>query len=97
MPRIARRPSLAALLPAALLPAALLLVAAMPVRAASITADSIIDRESARQAALEQVPRGATVTGSRCQEIGVGGMDNPRYRCTVEFRPAGSAPVAPGP
>jgi hypothetical protein len=29
------------------------------------------------------------VTGSRCQEINVGGIDNPRYRCTVEYRPAG--------
>ncbi len=41
---------------------------------------------------MQQVPRGATVTGTRCQEIGVGGMDNPRYRCTVEFRPAAAAP-----
>jgi hypothetical protein len=73
--------------------AALLLVAATPVRAGSVTADSIIDRESARQAALEQVPRGATTTGSRCQEIGVGGMDNPRYRCTVEYRPAEKTPT----
>jgi hypothetical protein len=38
------------------------------------------------------VPRGATITGTRCQEIGVGGMDNPRYRCTVDYRPAGVAP-----
>jgi hypothetical protein len=76
-----------------LLLAALLLAAPMRVRAGSVTADSIIDQESARQAALEQVPRGATVTGSRCQEIGVGGMDNPRYRCTVDYQPVGTPPV----
>lgn len=67
----------------------LLLLSAAPAQAGSVTADSILDQEGARQAALEQVPRGATVTGSRCQEIDVGGIDNPRYRCTVEYRPAG--------
>lgn len=71
---------------------ALLLATTLPVQAGSVTADSIFDREAARQAALEQVPRGATVTGSRCQEIGVGGMDNSRYRCTVEYQPAQAAP-----
>lgn len=70
--------------------ATVLLVSAAPALAASVTADSILDQEGARQAAMEQVPRGATVTGSRCQEIGVGGMDNPRYRCSVEYQPAGS-------
>lgn len=69
----------------------LLLLSAAPALAGSVTADSILDQEGARQAAMEQVPRGATVTGSRCQEIGVGGIDNPRYRCTVEYRPAGEA------
>jgi hypothetical protein len=71
--------------------ASLLLLAALsgpPAGAESVTADSILDQEGAKQAAMDQVPRGATVTGSRCQEIGVGGMDNPRYRCTVEYRPA---------
>jgi hypothetical protein len=76
---------------------ALALATAMPVRAGSVTADSIIDREGARQAAMEQVPRGATVTGSRCQEIGVGGMDNPRYRCTIDYQPAGAAPAPAAP
>ncbi|MFM7265372.1 MAG: hypothetical protein ACKOZW_07240 [Cyanobium sp.] len=71
--------------------AALLLLSAPPTLAGSVTADSIVDQEGARQAALEQVPRGATVTGSRCQEIGVGGLDNPRYRCTVEYQPSPSA------
>lgn len=70
--------------------ASVLLVGAPPALAASVTADSIVDQEGARQAALEQVPRGATVTGSRCQEINVGGIDNPRYRCTVDYLPAGS-------
>jgi hypothetical protein len=69
----------------------LLLLAVLPgspALAGSVTADSILDREGARQAAMEQVPRGATITGSRCQEIGVGGMDNPRYRCTIDYLPA---------
>ncbi len=70
----------------------LLLLSVLPARAGSVTADSIQDLEGARAAALEQVPRGATITGTRCQEIGVGGMDNPRYRCTVDYRPAGVAP-----
>jgi hypothetical protein len=69
----------------------MLLLSATPALAGSVTADSILDQEGARQAAMEQMPRGATVTGSRCQEIGVGGIDNPRYRCTVEYRPAGVA------
>lgn len=72
----------------------LLLVGAAPALANSVTADSILDQEGAKQAALDQLPRGATVTGSRCQEIGVGGMDNPRYRCTVEYQPA-AAPAQP--
>jgi len=76
----------------------LLLLPALPVlpaRAGSVTADSIQDLEGARAAALEQVPRGATITGTRCQEIGVGGMDNPRYRCTVDYQPAGATPPGP--
>jgi hypothetical protein len=60
----------------------------LPAHAGSVTADSILDQEGAKQAAMEQVPRGATITGSRCQEIGVGGMDNPRYRCTIDYLPA---------
>jgi hypothetical protein len=76
-----------------LLAASLLLI--LPAQAGSVTADSILDSEGARQAAMEQVPRGATVTGTRCQEIGVGGMDNPRYRCTVDYQPAGATPPGP--
>jgi len=77
---------------ALLIAAALLILPSLPAHGESVTADSILDREGARQAAMEQLPRGATVTGSRCQEIGVGGMDNPRYRCTVDYKPAGAAP-----
>jgi hypothetical protein len=83
---------LAPTLPALLGAAALLLLSSFPAHGESVTADSIWDQEGARQAAMEQLPRGATVTGSRCQEIGVGGMDNPRYRCTVDYQPAGAPP-----
>ncbi len=79
-------------LPALLIAAVLLILPSLPARGESVTADSILDQEGARQAAMEQLPRGATVTGSRCQEIGVGGMDNTRYRCTVDYQPAGTAP-----
>ncbi|CAK6696367.1 hypothetical protein VB734_13165 [Synechococcus sp. BA-124 BA4] len=63
---------------------AVLLLGALPVRAGSVTADSIIDQESALQEATGQVPEGATVTGSRCQQIVMPG-DSFRYRCSVEF------------
>ncbi len=79
-------------LPVLLGAAALLIVPFLPAHGESVTADSIWDQEGARQAAMEQVPRGATVTGTSCQEIGVGGMDNSRYRCTVDYQPAGAAP-----
>ncbi|MCT0219993.1 hypothetical protein KQ304_13505 [Synechococcus sp. CS-1329] len=64
--------------------AATLLLAGLPASAGSATADSIIDRENALQEATRQVPEGATVTGSRCQEIVMPG-DSFRYRCSVEF------------
>ena len=79
-------------LPGLLIAAVLLILPSLPAQGESVTADSILDQEGARQAAMEQLPRGATVTGSRCQEIGVGGMDNTRYRCTVDYQPAGTAP-----
>ncbi len=63
-----------------------------PGRAGSVSADSIWDRSSALQRALQQVPAGATVTGRRCEEIGV--RDSFRYRCWVEFSPAPPAPAA---
>ena len=75
----------------------LLLLSAAPALAGSVTADSILDQEGARQAAMEQMPRGATMTGSRCQEIGVGGIDNPRYRCTVRFSPGAASPGTASP
>ncbi|MCP9916177.1 hypothetical protein [Cyanobium sp. ATX 6F1] len=62
-----------------------------PALAGSVTADSVWDRTNATQRAMQQVPAGATVTTTRCQEISVG-MDNSRYRCTVEFT---AAPVPP--
>ena len=67
-----------------------------PACAASVTADSVWDQNDARQRALEQVPKGSTVTGTRCEVISVG-MGNDRYRCTVEYS-RGGAPeqAAPG-
>lgn len=64
--------------------AAVLLLGALPASAGSVTADSIIDQDSALQAATSQVPQGATVTGSRCQQIVMPG-DSFRYRCSVEY------------
>ncbi len=88
-PSLLRAP---ASLPALLSAAALLILGSLPAHGESVTADSILNQDGARQAAMEQLPRGATVTGTRCQEIGVGGMDNTRYRCTVDYRPAEAAP-----
>lgn len=60
-----------------------------PARAGSATSESIWDRSHALQEALQQVPAGASVTDQRCQELEVG-LDNLRYRCTVEWQdPAG--------
>ena len=77
-----------------LLAAALLipLLAPWAARAGSITDESIWDQNDATQRALQRLPRGATVTGTRCQEFGVGGMDNPRYRCTVNYTETAPAP-----
>lgn len=55
-----------------------------PALAGSATADSVWDRDNAKQRAMQQVPAGATVTSTRCEDFSVG-MDNTRYRCTVEF------------
>lgn len=54
-------------------------------RAGSITADSIESQSGALQAAMQQLPRGATVTRNQCQEIQVGSFNMPRYRCTIWF------------
>lgn len=71
-----------------------------PALAGSATADSVWDRDNAQQRAMQQVPAGATVTSTRCEDVSVG-MNTTRYRCTVEFTvpdpavPASSTP-APG-
>jgi hypothetical protein len=78
---------------------AALLLGALPASAGSVTADSIIDRDSALQEATSQVPEGATVTGSRCQQIVLPG-NNFRYRCSVEFTttpPAANPATTPAP
>jgi predicted exporter len=69
-----------------------------PALAGSVTADSVWDRNDARQRALQQVPKGATVSRTSCEVISVG-MGNDRYRCTVwyEKESAPSAPPQAGP
>ena len=42
-----------------------------------------MDQQNARQRALQQVPRGATVTRTECREVSVTG--NYRYRCSVWY------------
>ncbi len=74
----------------------LLPLLALPVRAGSITADSINDRSAARQAAMSQIPRGATITRTRCEDIQVGGFGLPRYRCTVWYNVQPPAPAPDG-
>lgn len=79
------------------LPVTLVLLAVgAPVRAGSITAESVWSRDNALQRATEQVPAGATVTGSSCQEVNVR-MGNYRYICTVEFSTAPQAAPSPAP
>ncbi|MCP9785431.1 hypothetical protein [Cyanobium sp. N5-Cardenillas] len=74
---------------------------AVPARAGSVTAESIFDRQATRQQAKSQVPKGATITRTVCEDLEVG-MDNTRYRCTVFYTtapaspaPATTAPAAP--
>jgi hypothetical protein len=68
-----------------------------PALAGSATADSVWDRDNAKQRAMQQVPAGATVTSTRCEDFSVG-MDNTRYRCTVEFTvPDPAAPTSSTP
>ena len=61
-----------------------LTLAAAPSWAGSVTADSVMDKSGARQEAMGQVPKGATITRTQCTELEVG-MDNIRYRCTVWY------------
>ena len=66
---------------------------AVPARAGSVTAESIFDRQATRQQAKSQVPKGATITRTVCEDLEVG-MDNTRYRCTVFYT---TAPASPAP
>jgi hypothetical protein len=75
-----------------------LTLAATPALAGSITADSVMDKSGARQEAMGQMPKGAIVTKTKCQEIEVH-LDNIRYRCTVWYTdpPAIHPTPTPGP
>ncbi len=64
-----------------------------PVRAGSVTAESVFNRQATRQRAMSQVPKGAKVTRTVCEEVEVG-MDNTRYRCSVFYT---TAPATPAP
>jgi hypothetical protein len=66
---------------------------AVPARAGSVTAESVFDRQATRQQARSQVPKGAKITRTVCEDIEVG-MDNTRYRCTVFYT---TAPASPAP
>ena len=83
---------------ALLLAAALLLANQAPALAGSVTAESIWDRSNAIQRATSQIPQGATVTGSSCQEVDLRGGST-RYICTVTYSspPAPSAPKTAAP
>ncbi len=56
---------------------------AVPAWAGSATADSIMGQQNAQQRALQMVPKGATVTRTSCEEIGIRG--DTRYRCSVWY------------
>jgi len=77
------------------LAAALALGPAAAARAGSVTAESIWDRTNAIERATSQIPSGATVTGTSCQEVDLRGGST-RYICTVTYSPAQPAP-APSP
>ena len=79
---------------ALLLPLLALALAAGQAQAGSSTAESTWDRGDAQQRALQGVPRGATVTRTACQDIGMSG-NNDRDRCTVFYEATPAAP-APG-
>jgi hypothetical protein len=69
-----------------------------PASAGSVTAESVFNRQATRQEAKSQVPKGATVTRTVCEDLEVG-MDNTRYRCTVFYTttPASPAPATTTP
>jgi hypothetical protein len=83
------------LLTGALLAGGLALLAG-PARAGSVTAESIFDRQATRQQARSQVPKGATVTRTVCEDLEVG-MDNTRYRCTVYYTMTPAPAATPTP
>jgi hypothetical protein len=80
---------------AILAPLLTLALTAGAARAGSSTAESTWDRNAAQQRAMEGVPKGATVTRTMCEDIGMSG-NNDRYRCTVFFdtAPAATPPAA---
>ncbi len=67
-----------------------------PAHAGSATAESIFNRQATRQQAMEQVPKGARVTRTVCEELEVG-LDNTRYRCTVYYTNKPSTPAVSAP
>lgn len=67
-----------------LLAAGVLLSTQAPALAGSVTAESIWDRTNAIQRATSQIPRGATITGTSCQEVDLRGGST-RYICTVTY------------
>lgn len=71
---------------------AAVLLAGLPALAGSATAESVWNRANALERARQQVPAGATITREHCQEIWVG-MDNIRYRCSVEWQQPAAAPA----
>ena len=66
---------------------------AAPALAGSVTAESVMDRSGARQEASSQVPKNATITRSKCQDIEIG-LDNIRYRCTVWYTEPATQPAS---
>ena len=61
-----------------------LAVAPLPALAGSATSPSIWNMGHALGQAKSQVPNGATVTGTNCNEIYV--ADDPRWTCTVTWK-----------
>jgi hypothetical protein len=74
---------------------AAVLLAGLPALAGSATAESVWNRANALERARQQVPAGATITREHCQEIWVG-MDNIRYRCSVEWQQPTAPDIDPG-
>ena len=61
-----------------------LAAATLPALAGSATSQSIWNMGHALGQAKSQVPSGATVTGTHCNEIYV--MEDPRWTCTVTWK-----------